>query len=174
MRIFPFSSVFTRLNSRLPSSMVISLLSLGTWDRSHAITVVFPDPVAPEIQMLTPCRMHATRKWSISGVALPESRSFCSVTVCWLTIRIDTLMPTSASTSGVLSAEIRIFLSRYPITLGMVSSMIIPQAESIRRTTSMACWGELNLSGIFRLLPPDSITSMSLYALIFTSSTPGL
>ena len=69
---------------------------------------------------------------------------------------------TSASTMGVLSTEIRIFLSRNPTMLGMVSSMTMPQALSILRITSLACWGELNLSGILMLRPLDSITSMSL------------
>ena len=37
------------------------------------------------------------------------------------------LIPTSGSTIGVLSTEIRTFLSRKPITLGMVSSMTMPR-----------------------------------------------
>ena len=161
-KIFPFSSRLTRSNSRLPSSMVIRRWLLGTLESSHAMMVVLPEPVEPAIHTLTPYRMQAIRKWSISAVALPESSSFCSETVCWLTIRIEALMPTSGSTMGVLSTEIRMFLSRKPTTLGMVSSMTMPQALSIRRTTSMACCGEENLSGILMLRPPASITSMSL------------
>ena len=106
--------------------------------------------------------MQAVRKWSISGVALPESRSFSSDTVFWLTIRMEALIPTSESTMGVLSTEMRMFLSRKPMTEGMVSSMTMPQAFSIRRTTSMACWGEENRSGILMLRPLFMMTSISL------------
>ena len=39
---------------------------------------------------------------------------------------------------------------------------LMPQAFSIRRTTSMACWGEENRSGILILRPLFMMTSISL------------
>ena len=83
-------------------------------------------------------------------------------------------MPTSESTMGVLSTEIRMFLSKKPMTEGMVSSMTMPQVFSRRLVTSMACWGDWKRSGIFMERPPLMITSMSSKALMFTSSTPGM
>ena len=126
------------------------------------MTVVLPEPVEPAMHTETPYRMQAIRKCSISSVALPDFSSFSRETVCWLTTRMDALIPTSASTIGVLSTEIRTFRSRKPMTEGMVSSMIMPQAFSIRRMTSMACCGDENLSGILMLRPLFMITSMSL------------
>ena len=51
---WPFSSRLIRSNSRLPSSMVMSLRLSGTIDRSQLITVVFPEPVLPAMQTDTP------------------------------------------------------------------------------------------------------------------------
>ena len=62
------SSRLTRSNSRLPSSMVIRRWLLGTLESSHAMMVVLPEPVEPAIHTLTPYRMQAIRKWSISAV----------------------------------------------------------------------------------------------------------
>ena len=53
-KMFPSSSRFTRSNSRLPSSMVIRRRLLGTLDKSHAMMVVFPEPVEPAMQTDTP------------------------------------------------------------------------------------------------------------------------
>ena len=95
-------------------------------------------------------------------MALPDFNRISSDTVCWLTIRMEAFTPTSGSTIGVLSTEIRMFLSRKPRTEGMVSSITMPQAFSMRRITSMACWGEENLSGILMLRPLFMMTSISL------------
>ena len=159
---FPFSSRLIRSNSRLPSSMVMRRRLSGTMESSQLITVVLPEPVLPAMQTDTPYRIQQVRKSSISPVAEPEPISFSLETDCWFTIRMEALIPTSGSTIGVLSTEIRIFLSRNPITDGMVSSITIPQVLRRRRITSMACCGEENLSGILMLRPPASITSMSL------------
>ena len=157
----PSPSRLIRSNSRLPSSMVMSLRLSGTMDRSQLMIVVFPEPVLPAIQTDTPYRIQQVRRSSISSVAEPEAVSFSLETVCWLTIRMEALMPTSASTMGVLSTEIRIFLSRKPMTEGMVSSMTMPQVLRSRLVTSMACWGDWNRSGIFMERPPLMITSIS-------------
>ena len=57
-------------------------LVVGTWDSSHAMMVVLAGAGGPRQCRRTPYRMQAVRKWSISAVALPESNSFCSETVC--------------------------------------------------------------------------------------------
>ena len=83
-------------------------------------------------------------------------------------------MPTSESTMGVLSTEMRMFLSRKPMTEGMVSSITMPQVFKSRLVTSMACCGDWKRSGIFMERPPLIITSISSKALTLTSSTPGM
>ena len=118
--------------------------------------------------------MQQVRRSSISSVAEPDRISLSLETVCWLTIRMEALIPTSESTMGVLSTEIRIFLSRKPMTEGMVSSMTMPQVFKSRLVTSMACWGDWKRSGIFMEPPPLMMTSISSKAFILTSSTPGI
>ena len=124
--------------------------------------VVLPEPVEPAIHTLTPYRMQAIRKWSISagGAAGIQQLLFGD---CLLVDDTDRGVDAHIRVYNgrLIHRDTDVFVQKAHHTgHGVVNDHA--QALSIRRTTSMACCGEENLSGILMLRPPASITSMSL------------
>ncbi|MFR5929531.1 MAG: hypothetical protein ACLUGI_02580, partial [Subdoligranulum sp.] len=60
--------------------------------------VVLPEPVEPAMQTDTPYRIRGSQKVKHFSGGTAGVQQFSSLTVCWLTIRMEALTPTSAST----------------------------------------------------------------------------
>ena len=134
-RMLPFSSRLTRSNSRLPSSMVMRRWLLGILGEQpgHDGSLAGTRGTGDAYTDAVPNTGHQKMKHLSRGAAGIQKFLFRD------RLLVD-------DTDGGIDAnirvhdrwsyprEIRMFLSRNPTTLGIVSSMTMPQALSIRRT----------------------------------------
>ena len=115
--------------SSAASSIVTMRSSFGMNAETAFNVVVFPEPVPPEIRMLSLPRTHAERKWAARGVTVPNEIRSSIVYGSRENFRIVSVDPRSAS--GGMMALTRLPSGRRASTIGDDSSIRRPIGDTI-------------------------------------------
>ena len=113
--------------------------------------VVLPEPVPPEIRMLSRERAAISSSRAISGDRFCCRTIVSSVRLCLGNLRIEIVPP--FSTSGGKTILTRLPSASRASTIGLASSMRRPIAVAMRCATLTRCCASRNRASVFSSLP---------------------
>ena len=146
---------FCRSWSSAASSTVMMRSSSGIADDSTFSVVVLPEPVPPEMRMLSLPRTHASRNWAHFGVSVPKRSRSSILKGSLRNFRIVSVGPETAS--GGMMAFTREPSGRRASTIGEASSMRRPMREMILSMIRSRCWSSTNAASVSTILPRRSM-----------------